>query len=52
MKLSYEAYGTKVTIEVNHDDIKMSELFRLISLLALGAGFHPDDVHYYFEGPE
>ena len=39
MKLSYEAYDTKVSIEVNHDDVDMEEVYGLVQQLLLSAGF-------------
>ena len=48
MKLSYEAHGTKVTIETSHDEVTISEVGELIEQLLLGAGFHPDTIEGYF----
>ena len=49
MKLSYEAHGEKFSIEKDHDDVDMEELYQLIQQLLLCAGFSPDTVNEYFE---
>ena len=49
MKLTYEAHGTKISIEKDHDDVDMEEVYLLIQELLLGAGFHPDTIKEYFD---
>jgi len=48
MKLTYEAYGHKNSVEVDHEDVDMEEVYQLVQQLLLGAGFHPQTVEDYF----
>jgi len=52
MKLTFEANNEIVSIETKHDDVCMEDLYQLFQQLALGAGFHPQNVTNYFEGDD
>lgn len=49
MKVTYEAYGKKVEISLDHDDVNMEELFDCLRELVLAAGFASKTVGEYFD---
>ena len=48
MKLTYEAWGSKYSIETETDGVDMEETYHLIQQLLLCAGFQPKTVKEYF----
>lgn len=48
MKITYESYGRKYSIELDHDDVTLDELVPLIRHLLLSAGFHQSSIQQYF----
>ena len=48
MKLTYQAYNQKFSIETEHDDVDIEEVYQLIKQLLLSAGFSPETVDEYF----
>jgi len=49
MKLTYKSYEETVTLETEHDDITMDELFQYFKQLSLGIGFASETVSNYFD---
>jgi len=49
MKLSYEAYDHKFTIETKNDDLTAAQVLELVEQLLLGAGFSQENIDDYYE---
>ena len=52
MKLTIKQYDVEYSIELNHDDVDMEELYINLKQLCMGVGFHPDVVNDYFDPEE
>lgn len=47
-RITIEQYDKKVSIEMEHSDVSMDELFTIIRQLCMAAGYHPNTVDEYF----
>lgn len=43
-RLTGENYGTKISVEIDHSDIDLSELFNAFETIVIGMGFHKDSL--------
>lgn len=43
-RLTGENYGTKISVEIDHSDIDLEELFNAFQTIVIGMGFHKDSL--------
>ena len=49
MKLTHEAYGTTITIEVDRDDLTIEEMMEHFMGLLMCAGYQLDNIKEHFD---
>jgi len=49
MKLLLEMHGVKYSIESEHDDYTVNEMFEIFGGLLISAGYHPDNIKEILE---
>ena len=49
LKITLEFYNKKISTEVDHSDLKLSELHELWLGILKGMGFHSDTIEEFYE---
>lgn len=47
-RITIEHYDKKITMEVDHSDVTMDDLFTMLRQITLAVGYHPNTVEEYF----
>jgi len=48
-RITIEHYDKKVSIEVDHSDVSMDDLWDMLRQITLAVGYHPETVKEYFD---